>query len=148
MTEKRRHESGDDSQAIETDGGAVGQAAQDHRDTDYLSQEVNLLKPSTPFMREHLKLVWGTFIAWTLIVWGPVTMTRLAPDLMTSTTVLGFPLHYFLVALGAPTGALILSAVYALSRDRLDEKYGIDHSTAGSESSASGAEATDGGVDQ
>ena len=148
MTEKRRHESGDDSQAIETDGGAVGQAAQDHRNTDYLSQEVNLLKPSTPFMRDHLKLVWGTFIAWTLIVWGPVTLTRLAPDLMTSITVLGFPLHYFLVALGAPTGALILSAVYALSRDRLDEKYGIEHSTAENGSSTSGAEATDGGVDQ
>ncbi|AFO58763.1 solute symporter protein [Natrinema sp. J7-2] len=127
----------------------AGQPGQAHRNTDYLSSEVNLLKPSTPFMRDHLKLVWGTFIAWVLIVWGPVTLTWLAPDLMTrSVPGLGFPLHYFLIAIGAPTGALILSAVYARSRDRLDQKYGIEPATVDSDSGTTDVAATDGGRDQ
>jgi len=143
MTEKDTHT---DGSAVETDGGTVTNA-QKHRETDYLDREVNLLKPSTPFMRDHLKLVWGTFIAWTLIVWGPVTLTRLAPETMTSLTVLGFPLHYFLVALGGPTGALVLAAVYARSRDQLDDKYGIEHGTTETEPSGE-ATAADGGVEE
>lgn len=130
------------------DGGTVAQA---HRETDYLNEEVNLLSPSTPFMRDHLKVIWGGFIAWVLIVWGPVTLTWLAPDLMTSQMpVLGFPWHYFLVALGAPTGALVLAAVYAIQRDRLDEKYGIDHSAPVETGSPDEPEAaaTDGGVEK
>jgi putative solute:sodium symporter small subunit len=148
MTDNHGQEPADDARTMEPDGGTVGGAAQDHRDTDYLRQEVNLLRPSTPFMRDHLKLVWGTFIAWTLVVWGPVTLTYLAPGPMTSTTVLGFPLHYLLVALGAPTGALVLAAVYAGARDRLDEKYGIEHGAADREDAGRGAGATDGGVDR
>ncbi|MFW5964263.1 MAG: DUF4212 domain-containing protein [Natronomonas sp.] len=143
MTENDTHTN---DSAVETDGGTVTHA-QKHRETDYLDEEVNLLKPSTPYMRDHLKLVWGTFIAWTLIVWGPVTATRLAPETMTSLTVLGFPLHYFLVALGGPTGALVLAAVYARSRDQLDDKYGIEHGTAETESSGE-ATAADGGVEE
>jgi putative solute:sodium symporter small subunit len=77
-------------------------------------------------------------------------MTMLAPGVMTTTMpVLGFPWHYFLVAFGAPTGALILAAVYARQRDKLDDKYGIDHDTgaepaepepAGSETAADGGQ--------
>ena len=135
--------------AVETDGGAVSQAAQDHQQTDYLGSEVNLLSPSTPFMRDHLKLVWGTFIVWVLIVWGPVTATYFASGAMqTSMPVLEFPLHYFLVALGAPTGSLVLAAFYARQRDKLDEKYGIDPASVESEEASGGeAAATDGGVD-
>jgi putative solute:sodium symporter small subunit len=137
----------DGSHDIETDGGVAAEEA----DVNYLETEINILSPSTPFMRDHLKVVWGTFIAWVLIVWGPVTLTWLAPDMMTSTIpALGFPLHYFLVAFGAPTGALILAAIYARQRDALDQKYGIDPSSVES-ASASGSEeatATDGGVDQ
>ena len=144
MSDKTTHETA-------TDGGTT-QAAQRHQNTDYLDEEVNLLKPSTSYMRDHLKIVWAGFIAWALIVFGPVTLTAVAPGLMTSTTVplVGFPLHYFLVGFGAPTGALILAAIYARQRDRLDDKYGIDHATAGpgeSETSESGdAAATDGGA--
>jgi putative solute:sodium symporter small subunit len=126
-----------------------GTAAQAHENTDYLDREVNLLKPSTPFMREHLKLVWGGFVAWMVIVWGPVTLTLLAPDLMTTRMpMLGFPWHYFLVALGAPTGALVLAGIYARQRDKLDEKYDIDHAAAVETGDADGTEApaTDGGV--
>ena len=117
-----------------TDGGVASTgAAQTHNNTDYLSEEVNLLKPSTPYMRDHLRIVWAGFIVWALAVFGPVTLTMLAPEPMTTTTVpgLGFPLHYFLVAFGAPTSALILAAVYARQRDKLDEKYGIEHSDGG-----------------
>ncbi|MFT4883946.1 MAG: putative solute:sodium symporter small subunit [Natronomonas sp.] len=155
MTDKTTHEStgdtptSEDGHAVKTDGGVASQAAQKHEQTDYLSSEVNLLSPSTPFMREHLKLVWGTFIAWALIVWGPVTLTRLAPETMTSITVIGFPLHYFLVALGAPTGSLVLAGIYARQRDKLDKKYGIDHSAVveGSEADTE-TTATDGGVEE
>ena len=148
MTRKGRRETVEESRPIETDGGAVGGAAQAHRETDYLDREVNLLRPSTPFMRDHLKLVWVTFVAWVVVVWGPVTLTYLAPGPMTSTTFLGFPLHYFLVALAAPTGSLVLAAVYAVARDRLDEKYGIEHGTTDHGDAGRGAEATDGGVDR
>jgi len=142
MTDKDTHETA-------TDGGTT-QAAQRHQNTDYLSEEVNLLNPSTAYMRDHLRIVWAGFVAWALIVFGPVTLTAIAPGVMTTTMpVLGFPWHYFLVAFGAPTGALILAAVYARQRDKLDDKYGIDHSEPGTgapEADDSGdAAATDGG---
>lgn len=127
-----------------TDGGVATGAAQKHRDTDYLNEEVNLLKPSTAYMRDHLRIVWAGFIAWALIVFGPVTLTVVAPGVMTTTMpVLGFPWHYFLVAFGAPTGSLILAAVYARQRDKLDDKYGIDHDTGAEQ--ADSATAADGG---
>jgi len=113
-----------------TDGGVASGAAQKHRQTDYLGAEVNILNPSTPYMRDHLRIVWTGFAIWVLAVWGPVTLTRLAPDVMTTQMpILAFPLHYFLVAFGAPTSALILAFWYSRKRDALDEKYGIDHAT-------------------
>ncbi len=120
-------ESRDDT-AVRADGGTVGKTGQRHGEIDYLDREVNLLRPSTPFMRDHLKVIWTGFAVWALIVFGPVTLTAVAPGIMTRTRVLGFPLHYFTVSLVAPLGALVLSAIYAYTRDRLDEKYGIDHS--------------------
>lgn len=131
---------------VEPDGGVASQAEQTHTETDYLSREVNLLNPSTAFMRDHLKVVWATFVAWTLVVFGPVTLTWLAPATMTQPMpVIGFPLHYFLVALGGPTGALVLAAVYAHYRDRLDRKYGIVHAPADADRETGDATAADGG---
>ncbi|GGN91897.1 DUF4212 domain-containing protein [Haloarcula pellucida] len=152
MADRDTHDS-DGRPSVQTDGGTATQAAQAHQNTNYLDEEVNLLSPSTAFMRDHLKIVWTSFIVWALIVFGPVTLTAIAPGAMTTTMpVIGFPLHYFLVAFGAPTGALILAAVYARQRDKLDEKYGIDHSTGGPEEGESGeageATATDGGVER
>lgn len=148
MTDTDNHTTtGDES--IAPDGGTT-QAAQKHRETDYLDREVNILKPSTAFMRDHLRVVWAGFIAWALIVFGPVTATAIAPEAMQMTIPgLGFPLHYFLVAFGAPTGALILAAVYARQRDKLDQKYGIDHSRAEAETEETAGETAvaDGGVD-
>jgi putative solute:sodium symporter small subunit len=128
---------------VETDGGVA--AGRDT--TDYLDARINIFSPSTPFMRDHLKIVWTMFVAWAVVVFGPVTATYLATDLMTSITVLGFPLHYFLTAVCAPTGALVLSFVYARKRDALDAKYGIDHSATQPERETETA-ATDGGVDE
>jgi putative solute:sodium symporter small subunit len=143
MTDKDTHDSTDGSTAaadgvpgsestggssdLKSDGG-VASASQAHTDTDYLSSEVNLLKPSTPFMRDHLRVIWTGFAIWAVVVFGPVTATVFAPGAMTTTMpVVGFPLHYFLVAIGAPGGALILAFWYARKRDELDEKYGIEH---------------------
>lgn len=139
--------------AAETDGGVANSAAQKHRQTDYLEAEVNLLSPSTPFMREHLRVVWTGFVVWALLVFGPVTLTLVAPGPMTTQLpVIGFPLHYFLVAFGAPTGSLLLAAWYARRRDQLDEKYGIEHGTptqaSGTDAGAEAAAAADGGAEQ
>ncbi|WP_424015388.1 DUF4212 domain-containing protein [Halorubrum xinjiangense] len=125
-----------------TDGGVASSgAAQAHNNTDYLGAEVNILNPSTPYMRDHLRIVWSGFAIWVLAVWGPVTLTRFAPEVMTQPMpILQFPLHYFLVAFGAPTSALILAFWYSRKRDALDEKYGIEHGTADV--------ATDGGTDE
>ncbi len=124
-------------------------AATVHRNTNYLDSEVNILRPSTPFMRDHLRLIWVGFIAWVLVVFGPVTATYAAPDLMTDATILGFPLHYFLVAIGGPGGALLLSVLYSWRRDKLDAKYGIDHDSPSGRTTAQAAgdseAATDGG---
>ncbi|EMA22380.1 DUF4212 domain-containing protein [Haloarcula argentinensis] len=127
-----------------------GGTAAAHDDIDYLDREVNLLRPSTPFMRDHLKIIWSSFVLWALVVFGPVTLTALAPEMMTvQTPLFGFPLHYFLVSFGAPTGALILAVVYTRYRDRLDQKYGIDSDSVENTAPEAGEPAaTDGGVEQ
>jgi putative solute:sodium symporter small subunit len=126
------------------------QATDAEADVDYLDQEVNIFKPSTPFMRDHLRVVWAMFALWAVVVFGPVTATAIAPGVMTDVTVLGFPLHYALTAIGAPGGALVLSLVYARKRDQLDDKYGIAHGTDAPATDDEAAEpaATDGGVDE
>ena len=130
-----------DDQSAVTDGGVAGP------DERYLEAEVNLLKPSTGFMRDHLKLVWASFLVWIVATWGPVTATFLAPETMTSLSIIGFPAHYFLVGFLAPTGSLILAAIYAHRRDKLDERYGIDTgATSEAPSGSDEAAATDGGV--
>jgi putative solute:sodium symporter small subunit len=165
-TDRARH-STDERAPVRADGGraepdggtataGATDASRDHRDTDYLDSEVNLLRPSTPFMRDHLRLVWTGFIVWAIIVFGPVTLTAIAPGAMTTQMpVIGFPLHYFLVAFGGPTGALLLAFWYARKRDALDTKYGIKHTTTedrteGSEGPEDAEETavTDGGVNE
>lgn len=131
---------------VETDGGLVTGTGQAHRDTDYLDCEVNLLQPSTPFMRDHLRVIWTGFVGWVLVVFGPVTLTAIAPNAMTTQIPgMGFPLHYFLVAIGGPGGALLLAVWYARKRDQLDRKYGIDHGTARESDSTTRVVAADGG---
>ncbi|WP_117364144.1 DUF4212 domain-containing protein [Natrarchaeobaculum sulfurireducens] len=122
MTDGRStSERADDTDRLETDGGT--------ETVDYLDEKIHMFKPATPFMRDHLKVIWGLFAVWVIFTFGPVTATAIAPEAMTGTYVLGFQLHYFLTALGSPIGALVLSAVYAWRRDLLDAKYGVDHET-------------------
>lgn len=130
--------------ATETESQTDRTAAEEESEVDYLDQEINILNPTTPFMRDHLRVVWGGFILWAIAVFGPVTASLVAPGFMTETIVLGFQLHFFLTAILAPLGALILSAAYAYQRDRLDEKYGIEHTQA-AETTEESAAATNGG---
>lgn len=144
MTNDDLTEPTNESDEVETDGGVTTQ----HESADYLDAEINLLSPSTPYMREHQRIVWTGFLIWTVTTFGPITATRIAPDLMTTQMpVLGFPFHYFAIAIGGPTGALLLSVWYARKRDKLDAKYGIDHSAV---ESGGGEEATaaDGGTSE
>jgi putative solute:sodium symporter small subunit len=116
------------------------------QEVEYLDAEINIFSPSTPFMRDHLRIIWSGFVAWLLIVFGPVTLTAIVPGVMTTPIpAIGFPLHYFLVAIGAPGGALLLSLWYARKRDALDEQYGIEHEPA-NEPDADVATAADGGT--
>jgi len=135
----------------ETDGGLTD--VEREQQIDYLDVEINLLNPATPFMRDHLRIIWIGFGLWTLTTFGPITLTRLAPELMTTTMpAIGFPLHYFLIAIGGPAAALILSVWYARKRDQIDEKYGITQMRAeemGTSAESTGdVAATDGGVDK
>lgn len=141
----------DGGEPVEASSGDQPDAATVHENTDYLEREVNILRPSTQFMRDHLRLIWIGFAAWAVVIFGPVTATYLAPGPMTETTFLGFPLHYFLVAIGGPGGALVLSIIYSWRRDKLDEKYDIQHgrSVGPDETAAGDSDArvtTDGGI--
>lgn len=133
MTENTKQDS---ENAVETDGGVKTEA--------YLDKEINIFKPATPFMRDHLRVIWLSFVAWIIAVFGPTTATLFAPDLMTGTSVLGgFPLHFVLTAIFTPLAALLLSLAYAMQRDRLDSKYGISHEA--ESETESGTVAADGG---
>ncbi len=139
MTNNNSHSDADSSTepTVETDGGV--------RTEEYLDKEINIFKPATPFMRDHLKVIWASFLAWILVVFGPVTGALLAPEVFAETTVLGgFPLHFVLTAIFTPLGALVLSVAYAMQRDRLDTRYGISHEGA-SEVAESDTVAADGG---
>ncbi|AFZ71780.1 DUF4212 domain-containing protein [Natronobacterium gregoryi] len=128
----------------ETDGGTAT-VSESGQSVEYLEKEINLFKPATPFMRDNLKMIFGLFAVWLVVVFGPAVASYFATDFMFETRVLdGYPLSFFLTAIVAPAGALVLSAVYAWYRDRLDEKYGITHETE-DESGTGTQAATDGG---
>ncbi|WP_440765886.1 DUF4212 domain-containing protein [Natronorubrum sp. DTA7] len=150
MPDENEHDSTSSSHKVATDGGVSD--VEREKEIDYLDVEINLLKPATPFMRDHLRVIWLGFAIWAVTTFGPITATRLAPDVMTSQIpVIGFPLHYFLIAIVGPSAALILSVWYARRRDQIDEKYGIEQPTAATETTdtvSDDAAATDGGVDE
>ncbi len=139
-----------------TDVGGWTKSGEDRSDVeieeemDYLNVEINLLKPGTPFMRDHNRIILTGFALWVFFVFGPITATRLAPGLMTSQMpILGFPFHYFAIAIGSPSAALLLSVWYVRRRDKIDEKYGIEQTPSAemeATEAADEAAATDGGV--
>lgn len=114
----------------EADGGIPAGSVQREQQTNYLQTEINLLRPSTPYMRDHLRIIWTSFAIWVLTTFGPITATAIAPSVMTTPMpILEFPVHYFAIAIVSPMSALVLAGWYAWKRDQLDEKYGIDHTT-------------------
>ncbi|MEM4782182.1 MAG: DUF4212 domain-containing protein [Halalkalicoccus sp.] len=113
--------------ATRTDGGATQSDGGTVQTANYLETRINLFKPRTPFMRDHLKVVWGTFAVWAVIVFGPVTVAAIAPQAADAHRIAGTPTLFMMTAIGIPLGALLLSAFYAYQRDKLDEKYGIEH---------------------
>ncbi|MWV65743.1 DUF4212 domain-containing protein [Halorubrum sp. JWXQ-INN 858] len=150
MTDNDTH--GGSNAAVAGDGG-LSDVEREQR-IDYLDVEINLLNPATPFMRDHLRVIWIGFAIWSVTTFGPITATRIAPDLMTTPMpFLGFPFHYFAIAIGAPSAALILSVWYAKRRDAIDEKYGIEQLSnqdagADANSATDDAAAADGGVEE
>ena len=154
MTDNDRHDSTTDS-AVPTDEGEArtdgGMSdVERERQTDYLDVEINLLKPATPFMKDHTRVIWIGFAIWVVTTFGPITATRIAPGVMTTEMpVIGFPFHYFAIAIGAPGAALLLSVWYAKKRDAIDDKYGIeqvDNEALSADAAAEGAAAADGGT--
>ncbi|THE62963.1 DUF4212 domain-containing protein [Salinadaptatus halalkaliphilus] len=147
MADKDKQESAED---VRTDGGLSD--VEREKQIDYMDVEINLLKPATPFMRDHQRVILIGFAIWVVTTFGPITATRLAPDAMTSTMpVLGFPLHYFLIAIVGPSAALILSVWYARKRDQIDDKYGIEQQVYEPETTETvpdDAAAADGGVSE
>ncbi|WP_306057571.1 DUF4212 domain-containing protein [Natronococcus wangiae] len=151
MPDNNTHKSTDESNELQADGGVS--EVEREKQIDYLDVEINLLKPATPFMRDHNRVILTGFAIWVLSTFGPITATRLAPGVMTTPMpVLGFPLHYFLIAIGGPGGALLLSVWYVRKRDQIDEKYDIEQYTAAdlerTDISDQEPTATDGGVDR
>lgn len=142
------HPSGDST--IRTDGGMTD--VEREAQTEYLEVEINLLSPATPFMKDHLRVIWIGFGIWVMTTFGPITATRIAPDLMTTQMpIIGFPFHYFAIAIGAPGAALLLSVWYAKKRDAIDEKYGIEQVDNEARTAADDTEAAataDGGADE
>jgi len=140
-----------DDSSPRTDGGMTD--VERERAIDYLDVEINLLAPATPFMRDHLRVVWIGFTVWAATTFGPITATAIAPGLMTTPMpVIGFPFHYFAIAVGGPSAALVLSVWYARKRDAIDEKYGIHQLDADAavpeETATEEPAAADGGVER
>lgn len=130
--------------ATETETQTDRTAAEREAEVDYLNQEISIINPSTPFMRDNLKVIWGTFIVWIFLVFGPVTVAAIAPEAADAARIAGTPALFMMTAIGTPLGALLLAAGYAYQRDRLDEKYGIRHEQ-GQPTDEESATAADGG---
>ena len=123
------------------DGGSGGKEQR----IDYLDEEVNILRPSTPFMRAKLRAIALLFVIWLLFVFGPVTISLFAEEFMVETQVLGgYPLLYFMTVLVAPGAALVLAAIYAWYHDKLDDRYAAEETV---DVDADRATAADGGVE-
>lgn len=62
------------------------------------------------------------FVIWFIVSYGAVFFA----ESLSSVSILGFPLHYFMGAIGALATFIILLFVNAIVGDRIDKKYGVD----------------------
>lgn len=64
------------------------------------------------------------FIIWFIVSYGAVMFA----EGLSEVSFLGFPLHYFMGAIGALATFIILLFINAIVGDKIDKKYGIDES--------------------
>ena len=62
------------------------------------------------------------FVIWFIVSYGAVSFA----ESLSKASILGFPLHYFMGAIGALATFIILLFVNAIVGDRIDKKYGVD----------------------
>ncbi|MGG0716172.1 DUF4212 domain-containing protein [Robertmurraya massiliosenegalensis] len=76
------------------------------------------------YFREKNRNIIIYFIVWFIVSYGVV----LFAEPLSSVTIIGFPLHYYMGAQGAVLTFIILLFVNAKLGDKIDQKYGIDES--------------------
>lgn len=64
------------------------------------------------------------FVIWFIVSYGAVIFA----EGLSKFSFLGFPLHYFMAAIGALATFIILLFLNAIVGDKIDKKYGIDES--------------------
>ena len=79
-------------------------------------------KVADAYFREKNRYMLVYFALWFLVSYVVVAFA----DSLTEFQFLGFPLHYFMGAIGALLTFIILLFVNAIVGDKIDKKYGID----------------------
>ena len=82
-------------------------------------------KVADAYFREKNLYMLAYFTIWFLVSYVVVAFA----DSLTEITVIGFPFHYFMGAIGALFTFIVLLFVNAIVGDRIDKKYGIDDAT-------------------
>ena len=82
-------------------------------------------KVADAYFREKNLYMLAYFTIWFLVSYVVVAFA----DSLTEITIIGFPFHYFMGAIGALFTFIVLLFVNAIVGDRIDKKYGIDDAT-------------------
>ena len=82
-------------------------------------------KVADAYFREKNLYMIAYFTIWFLVSYVVVAFA----DSLTEITIIGFPFHYFMGAIGALFTFIVLLFVNAIVGDRIDKKYGIDDAT-------------------
>ena len=82
-------------------------------------------KVADAYFREKNKYMFIYFAIWFLVSYVVVAFA----DSLTEITIIGFPFHYFMGAIGALFTFIVLLFVNAIVGDRIDKKYDIDDAT-------------------
>ena len=82
-------------------------------------------KVADAYFREKNLYMLAYFTIWFLVSYVVVAFA----DSLTEITIIGFPFHYFMGAIGALFTFIVLLFVNAIVGDRIDKKYDIDDAT-------------------
>jgi putative solute:sodium symporter small subunit len=89
--------------------------------------QVNFFRPSTPGMKKEAGIAATILLAWALLSFGLPALiflaglgdpSRLGESFLTRARLLGFPLHYWLVAQGCTIGYVLLCKLYCVLWDK------------------------------